>query len=120
MKIYTWTDGRKYAYLPNPFEKTSPMTESWWLNHGGTIEEVEDPTPKPVYSYDKYKLKKACEDMNLWAELKSYIEQAGKWDSFILIQDLSSENPELQEIMPDLITAFGVETVNAVLEAAKI
>ena len=46
MKRYTWTDGREFDYLPNPFENTSPVTEAWWTANGGTIEELPDP-PEP-------------------------------------------------------------------------
>lgn len=45
MKQYTWTDGRTYSYLPNPFENTSPVTEQWWTSHGGTITDIPDPEP---------------------------------------------------------------------------
>ena len=47
MKTYTWTDGRSWNYLPNPFNNTSPVTEQWWTAHGGTITEVPDP-PEPI------------------------------------------------------------------------
>lgn len=47
MKTYTWTDGRTYNHLPNPFENTSPVTEAWWSAHGGTITETPDP-PEPT------------------------------------------------------------------------
>lgn len=121
MKIYTWTDGRTYGYLPNPFENTSPMTEAWWLAHGGTISEQPDPpTPAPVHIYSKYKLKLACESENVWAEVKSYIEQAGKWESFVLIQDISSENEELQQVLPTIYQTFGEELVNKVLSESEI
>ena len=47
MKTYTWTDGRTFTYLPNPFENTSPVTEAWWTAHGGTVTETPDP-PEPT------------------------------------------------------------------------
>ncbi len=48
MIIYIWTDGTHYDVLPAIMDNTSPITESWWTAHGGTIEEVPDPpTPTP-------------------------------------------------------------------------
>ena len=116
MKIYTWTDGRTYNYIPNPFENVSPVTEKWWINHGGTIAEIPDPPePTPIYTYSKYKIKLACEKRNLWAEVKSYIEQGGKWESFLLINDVSSDNAELQQVLPTIKEAFGETLVDEVL-----
>ncbi len=116
MKIYTWTDGTHYDVLPAIMDNTSPITESWWLAHGGTIEEVPDPpTPPPVVRYSKYKLKLACEKRNLWEQVRTLIELAGKWESFLLINDIAADNQELQDVMPDIIAKFGAETVAAVL-----
>ena len=47
MKIYTWTDGQTFNYLPNPWQNTSPVTDRWWTAHGGTIAETPDP-PEPI------------------------------------------------------------------------
>lgn len=116
MKIYTWTDGRTFNYLPNPFENTSPVSEKWWVNHGGTISEIPDPPePTPIYTYSKYKLKLACESRNLWQEVKSYIEQSGKWESFLLITEISSDNAEFEQVLSTIKEAFGAELVEAVL-----
>ena len=121
MKYYI-IDDKEYNEMPTwLWPNTSPITESFFIGQGGRIEEREDPPePTPIYTYSKYKLKLACEARNLWSEVKSYIEQAGKWESFLLIQNLTSENQELQDVLPALITAFGAEIVNAVLSEAEI
>lgn len=47
MKKYTWTDGSiYYDELPGVMDNTSPVTEAWWIAHGGTSETVPDP-PSP-------------------------------------------------------------------------
>ena len=119
MRIYTM-DGQEFSELPAIYANTSPITEAWWEEHGGTIEEVPDPMPVDTKVYSKYKLMLACKKENLWSEVKSYIEQAGKWESFLLIQDISSDNDELQQVMPTIIQAFGEETVARVLAEAEI
>lgn len=122
MKIYTWIDGQTFEHLPNPFQNTSPLTDAWWLAHGGTISEQPDPEPEPEtpHIYSKYKIKLACEELNIWEEVKSYIEQFGKWESFLLITDISSDNAEFQTVLPTLEQAFGENTVKIILEASEI
>lgn len=82
---------------------------------------VPPPEPPPIVRYSKYALKNACIRRNLWEEVRGMIETAGKWESFLLIQDLSSDNAELAEVMPSVIEHFGADVVEAVLaEAAEI
>ena len=76
---------------------------------------VPPPEPPPVVRYSKYALKNACLKRNLWDEVKGMIEAAGKWESFLLIQDLSSDNAELAEVMPSIVEHFGADIVEAVL-----
>lgn len=114
---------KKYIYENQEFEEipawiwpnTSPITERFFLNHGGRIVEIPEPEEVTPIIYSKYKLKLACEKRNLWAEVKSYIEQAGKWESFLLINDIASDNAEFTQVLPIIKEAFGAELVEAVL-----
>ena len=75
-----------------------------------------DPEPvPPVVRYSKYKLKNACVSRDLWDSVRTAIENAGKWESFLLINDIASDNPELVEVMPMLVETFGEELVRQVL-----
>lgn len=74
-----------------------------------------EPVPEPVVRYSKYLLKNACEKRGLWDDVKEAIEGAGKWGSFLLINDIASDNPELLEVMPAIKERFGAETVDVVL-----
>lgn len=77
------------------------------------------PAPEPV-KYSKYALKLACEKRGLWEQVKSAIEAAGKWESFLLIQAISSDNAELQEALPGIRQIFGSDVVDAVLEESEM
>lgn len=119
MKQYIWKDGRSYSYLPNPFENTSPVTEAWWTASGGTVEELPDPPePEPVVRYSKYKLQLFCQGLGLWDEVKQAISGAGLQDSWLNIQDIASDNPELVAALPAMREAFGTELVDEALAAS--
>ena len=119
MRVYVWTDGREFNMLPNIIDNTSPITEAWWLSHGGRIEDRADPEPEPepepVVRYSKYKLKLACESRSLWTQVKDLIERSGKWESFLLINDIASDNQELMDVMPTIRKTFGSDVVDKVL-----
>ena len=115
MKKYIY-DNQEYDEIPYwIWENTSPITEKYFIAHGGIITEIPEPEEVTPIIYSKYKLKLACEKRNLWAEVKSYIEQNGKWESFLLITDVSSDNAEFLAILPTIKEAFGAELVEAVL-----
>ena len=118
MKIYR-IDNLEFAALPAIYANTSPITEAWWLSHGGTIQEVPDPPePEQQQTISKYAVKMACEKRCIWGQVRQAIEDAGKWESFLLIQSLDTSNAELQEALPLLVQRFGQETVDAVLAEA--
>ena len=120
MKIYIWTDGTEYDESPGSMGNTSPISEKWWTAHGGTITEMPDPPePLPVYTYSKYKLMLACKERELWESVKADIEAKGKWEAFLLIQSISSDNDELQAVLPALCSKYGSEVVAAVLAEAQ-
>lgn len=68
-----------------------------------------------VVRYDKYAIKNACDKRGLWAQVKEAVESAHKWDAFLLIRDLASDNPELCEILPLIRQKFGSDLVDEVL-----
>ena len=74
-----------------------------------------EPEPAPVVRYSKYKIKNACLKRDLWDTVKGMIESAGKWESFLLIQDIASDNAELMEIIPAIRQQFGDDVVDEVL-----
>ena len=78
------------------------------------LEQSSSGTPSVIH-YSKYLLKRSCERHGLWEDVKGMIENAGKWESFLLIQDISNDNEEFQEVLPSLYQVFGEETVNTVL-----
>lgn len=120
MKKYIY-DNQEYDEIPAwLWEDTSPISERFFIEHGGRIEDRPDPEPETTHTYSKYKIKLACEDLNIWEEVKSYIEQAEKWESFLLITDISSDNDEFKSVLPTLAQAFGENTVQIVLEASEI
>ena len=81
--------------------------------------QVIDPGPSVVH-YSKYALKQACVKRGLWEDVKAAIEAAGKWESFLLIQAITSDNAELQEALPGIRQIFGSDVVDAVLEESEI
>lgn len=77
------------------------------------------PEPEPVKLYSKYLLKNACVKRGLWDEVKAMIEGAGKWESFLLIQNIASDNEELVEVLPAIREHFGDEVVDEVLAESE-
>lgn len=75
---------------------------------------IPEPEPETV-RYSKYLIKLACEKRGIWEQVRTAIEQAGKWESFLLINDIASDNPELLEAMPLIVRTFGQELVDEVL-----
>ena len=119
-KTYIY-DGITYKEMPYwIWPNTSPITDAWFISHGGSIREVPDPVIPTIKTYSTYLIKRACEKRNLWTDVKTYIEQAGKWDSFLLIKEVSSDNEELIQVLPALKQAFGEELAEAVLEESTI
>lgn len=94
--------------VPVKFDTSYIQVDSW------SYTPIPVPEPEPV-RYSKYKIKLACESRGLWEQVKAAIEAAGKWESFLLIQTISSDNQELKDALPDIRTAFGSDTVDAVL-----
>ena len=110
------TDGRTYA---RSVAVPDAATAAIWRE----IDEADAPpdwdggdAPSPVPRYSKYLVKLACQRRGLWEQVRAAIEAAGKWESFLIINDISSDNPELLEALPAIRAAFGSDVVDAVLQ----
>lgn len=116
MKYWIDENEQKHHALPRIWNGTTPFNE-FRANEAGwrLIEEPDPDPPEPITHYSKYRLKNACVSRGLWDGVRSAIENAGKWESFLLIQDISSDNPELLEVMPTLVQLFGEDLVGEVL-----
>ena len=78
---------------------------------------VADDTPQPPTRYSKLKLKRALSDMGLWATVKAAIEDAGRWDDFVIAQDLSDDDPDFIAMKAALDLDVNAE---AILAACKL
>jgi hypothetical protein len=60
-----------------------------------TIVEIEEPEPvTTIKRYSKLAIMRALETAGLWATVKNAITEAGRWDAFILAQDLAGDDPD--------------------------
>ena len=101
--IYTHTpSGQSWDYrLPQilRYDGKSVMgiTEANMAQFGIVKEVVEIPDPEPVTTvkrYSKLAIMRALETAGLWATVKNAITEAGRWDAFILAQDLAGDDPD--------------------------
>ena len=101
--IYTHTpSGQSWDYrLPKilRYDGKSVMgiTEENMAQFGIVKEVVETPDPVPVTTikrYSKLAIMRALETAGLWATVKNAITEAGRWDAFILAQDLAGDDPD--------------------------
>ena len=101
--IYTHTtSGQSWDYrLPKilRYDGKSVMgiTEGNMAQFGIVKEVVELPDPEPVTTikrYSKLAIMRALETAGLWATVKNAITEAGRWDAFILAQDLAGDDPD--------------------------
>ena len=101
--IYTHTpSGQSWDYrLPKilRYDGKSVMgiTEANMAQFGivKTIVEIEEPEPvTTIKRYSKLAIMRALETAGLWATVKNAITEAGRWDAFILAQDLAGDDPD--------------------------
>ena len=60
-----------------------------------TIVEIEEPEPvTTIKRYSKLAIMRALETAGLWATVKNAITEAGRWDAFILAQDIAGDDPD--------------------------
>ena len=120
---------RKRGYLPlvgeaEPREGYTARPSRWHIEGDGGTSCIQvdawsyepiPPEPTPVVRYSKYRIQLACQSRGLWEQVKAAIAAAGLQDSWANIQDIASDNPELQAALPTISEAFGSDTVDAVL-----
>ena len=101
--IYTHTpSGQSWDYrLPKILRwngvSTSNINEENMAQFGivKTIVEIEEPEPvTTIKRYSKLAIMRALETAGLWATVKNAITEAGRWDAFILAQDLAGDDPD--------------------------
>jgi len=97
-----WLNAQGYHRVaPQPPAPTSGMvwqasTPPYALVDGVSTPQgqwVVDDNPAPI-KYSKLKLKRALSDTGLWGAVKAAIEDAGRWDDFVLAQGLTSDDPD--------------------------
>ena len=102
-KVYTHTaSGQSWDYrLPKilRYDGKSVMgiTEENMAQFGivKTLVEIEEPEPvTTIKRYSKLAIMRALETAGLWATVKNAITEAGRWDAFILAQDLAGDDPD--------------------------
>ena len=117
--IYTHTpSGQSWDYrLPKilRYDGKSVMgiTEENMAQFGIVKEVVELPEPEPVTTikrYSKLAIMRALETAGLWATVKNAITEAGRWDAFILAQDLSGDDPDFQAMKAALDAMLPVDS----------
>lgn len=101
--IYTHTPtGQSWDYrLPKVLRygnaSISGITEAN-MEHFGivkTIVEILEPEPvTTIKRYSKLAIMRVLETAGLWATVKNAITEAGRWDAFILAQDLAGDDPD--------------------------
>ena len=125
---------RKRGYLPlageaEPREGFEAVPSEWHIvaSEGGDYIQVTaweyveiPPAPEPVVKYSKYKIQLACQDRNLWERVKEAIASAGLTDSWSNIVELSSDNQELKDALPEIKKMFGADVVDAVLRESIV
>lgn len=107
VKKYIWDTGEGYI-IPRLAFNTSPiMSEEQFLSLGGSIEEEELPDPPaPAVKYSKYKIYLRLRELGLWDEFYHALEEMGLMMSWMTIVDISSDNPELQAAIPQVMSQF--------------
>ena len=117
--IYTHTaSGQSWDYrLPKTLRydgvSTSNITEDNMGDFGivKTIVEIEEPEPvTTIKRYSKLAIMRALETAGLWATVKNAITEAGRWDAFILAQDLAGDDPDFQAMKAALDAMLPIDS----------
>jgi hypothetical protein len=126
--IYTHTpSGQSWDYrLPKilRYDGKSVMgiTEANMAQFGIVKEVVEIPEPEPVTTikrYSKLAIMRALETAGLWATVKNAITEAGRWDAFILAQDLAGDDPDFLA-MKDVLDAMLPVDSETILQGCEL
>lgn len=71
------------------------LNEGNMAQFGWSKVETPDPVVIPqVKHYSKLSIMRALETAGLWATVKTAITEAGRWDAFLLAQDLAGDDPD--------------------------
>ena len=126
--IYTHTpSGQSWDYrLPKILRwngvSTSNITEENMAQFGivKTIVEIEEPEPvTTIKRYSKLAIMRALETAGLWATVKNAITEAGRWDAFILAQDLAGDDPDFLA-MKDVLDAMLPVDSETILQGCEL
>lgn len=121
MTYYIDEHGYRHDVLPKIWNNSSPINWEYLQSIGWQRVEIPDPPPQPEPKvYSRYKIKRKLVDMGLWEDVKASIEGAGYWDSFILINDIASDNAEFQAALPLLAAAFPDVDIPALLRDCEV
>ena len=74
-----------------------------------TIVEIPEPVTT-IKRYSKLAIMRALETAGLWATVKNAITEAGRWDAFILAQDLAGDDPDFQAMKAVLDAMLPVDS----------
>ena len=114
--IYTHTQsGQSWNYrLPKILrwngKSVMGITEGNMAQFGIVKEVVELPDPPaPVKRYSKYEVMQALETAGLWAGVKAAIVDAGRWDAFLIANDLAEDNPDFQAMKAAIESQLSVD-----------
>lgn len=120
-KRYTSPDGIIQYRKPAIWNNTSPITDEYLEAHGWTIEEEAIEVHEPPKRYSKLQIMRKLKEIGAWEAARQTIESAGAWDEFLVAQDLSSDDPLFQSLVP-VVTGLmpeGVE-VESMLSQCEI
>ena len=109
-KKYIDPNGEVQYRKPPIWNNTSPITDEYLEANGWTIEEEAIEVQEPPRRYSKLQIMRKLKELGAWEGARQAIEAAGAWDEFLVAQDLSSENPLFQSLIPG-ITALAPEGV---------
>jgi len=85
-----------------------------------TIVEIEEPEPvTAIKRYSKLAIMRALETAGLWATVKNAITEAGRWDAFILAQDLAGDDPDFLA-MKDVLDAMLPVDSETILQGCEL
>jgi hypothetical protein len=120
-KRYTSPDGKIQYRKPAIWNNTSPITDGYLEANGWTIEEETIEVHEPPKRYSKLQIMRKLKEIGAWEAARQTIESAGAWDEFLVAQDLSSDDPLFQSLVP-VVTGLipeGVE-VESMLSQCEI
>ena len=85
-----------------------------------TIFEIEEPEPvTTIKRYSKLAIMRALETAGLWATVKNAITEAGRWEAFILAQDLAGDDPDFLA-MKDVLDAMLPVDAETILQGCEL